>query len=89
MDLIDNKFDYEDYDVDFGFPNFLNEEDNKYINFYYTNATWDSINNSDEAIMKIVEIFFLFLFELSLFSELNSSFSSEIIWLYKIQLEYV
>jgi hypothetical protein len=33
--------------------------------------------------MKIVEIFFLFLFKLSLFSELNSSFSSEIIWLLK------
>ena len=83
MDLIDNKFDYEDYDVDVGYPKFLNEEDNKYINFYSTNATWGSINNLDEGIMKIVEIFFLFLFKLSLFSELNSSFSSEIIWLLK------
>ena len=33
MDLIDNKFVYEDDDVDVGYPKFLNEEDNKCINF--------------------------------------------------------
>ena len=58
MASLDNSFDYEGDDVDAGYPKFIKEEDNKNINVYSSNPTFNITNNFSVFRRKFYKSFF-------------------------------